>query len=170
MVDTGTPESRTEEKDPLNQSPPEPRVKSEREKSKQSMKMLKFFDHLSESQRQEVLKNLRKDNNNERKKPKNLDKTYSVMENQSNKEKVRLYNKFMETQRKKAVAKRYGGQIPSHQLQSGLQIILVSCKDKDLGEVKVILCKQDRGDDAISHKKTRDKIVKSLVTKITAGN
>jgi hypothetical protein len=66
----------------------------------------------------------------------------------------------METQYKKALAKRCVGKIPSHQLQSGLQITLASCKEKDLGEVKVILCKQDRSNDAISRKKTRDKIVK----------
>jgi hypothetical protein len=88
--------------------------------------MLKFFDRLSESQHQEVLKNLCKDKKIEREKQKNLDKTYSAMENQSNKENARLYDKFMETQCKKAVAKRYGGKIPSHRLQSGLQITLIS--------------------------------------------
>ncbi len=44
----------------------------------------------------------------------------------------------------------------------GIPNLVVSRKDKDLGEVKVILCKQDHGNDAISCKKTRDKIVKSL--------
>ncbi len=92
------------------------------------------------------------------------------MEEQSDTEKVRLYDDYMETQCEKALAKRYVFKIPSHQLQSGLQMTLASCKEKDLGEVKVILCKQDCGNDAISCKKTRDKIVKSLETKITAGN
>ncbi len=100
----GTPEFKTEEKDPLNQSPPELRVKSKCKKSEESMEMLKFFDCLSESQRQEVLENRCKDNKNEREKPKNLNKTYSGMENQSDKEKACLYDKFMETQCKKAVA------------------------------------------------------------------
>jgi hypothetical protein len=76
----------------------------------------------------------------------------------------------METQCKKALTKRYVSKIPSHQLQLGLQITLASHNKKDLGEVKVILHKQDCGNDAISCKKTRDKIVKSLKTKITAGN
>ncbi len=40
----------------------------------------------------------------------------------------------------------------------------------DIGEVKVILCKQDRGDDPISCKKTWDKVIKLLDTKISAGN
>jgi hypothetical protein len=142
MADTGTPESKTEEKDPLKQSPPEPRVKSKREKSEESMEMLKFFNRLSESQHQEVLENLCKDKVNEFEKPKHFNETYSAMENQSDKEKARLYDEFMETQHKKAVSMRYGSKISSHQLQSGLQITLVSCKDKDLGEVKVILCKR----------------------------
>jgi hypothetical protein len=134
MVDMGTPESKTEAKDPLNQS-----LKYECEKSEESMEMLKFFDRLSESQRHKVPENLCKYKENEHEKPKNLNKTYSAMENQSNKEKAHLYGKFMETQRKMAVAKKYGGKIPSHQLQSGLQITLVSSKDKDLGEVEVLL-------------------------------
>jgi hypothetical protein len=137
------------------------------------MEMLKLFDCLSESTREEVLKNLRRTGGEGHDtKPKNLsfEETRSAMEEQSDMEKARLYNDYMETQCKKALTKRYVGKIPSHQLQSGLQITLASCKEKDLGEVKVILRKQDRGNDAISYKKTRDKIVKSLETKITAGN
>jgi hypothetical protein len=137
------------------------------------MEMLEFFDCLSESAREEVLENLRRTGGEGRDtKPKNLsfEETRSAMEEQSDMEKVRLYDDYMETKCKKALAKRYVGKIPSHQLQSGLQITLASRNEKDLGEVKVILCKQDSGDDAISCKKTRDKIVKSLETKITAGN
>jgi hypothetical protein len=51
MVDTGMPESKTEEKDSLDQTPTETKPKSEREKSEESMEMLKFFDCLSESAR-----------------------------------------------------------------------------------------------------------------------
>jgi hypothetical protein len=40
----------------------------------------------------------------------------------------------------------------------------------DLGNVNIILCKHDHGSDAISCKKTRDKVVKSLDLKISAGN
>jgi hypothetical protein len=172
MVDMGTPESKTEEKNSLDQTPTETRPKSERKKSEESMEILKFFDCLSESTCKKVLKNLCRTGEGRDTKPKNLsfDKTCSAMENQSNTEKARLYDDFMETQRKKAFAKRYVSKIPFHQLQSGLQITLVSCKEKDLFEVKVILCKHDHGNDAISQKKTRDKIVKSLETKITDGN
>jgi hypothetical protein len=172
MVDRGMPELKTEEKNSLDQTPIETRPKSECKKSEESMEMLKFFDCLSESTCKEVLKNLCRTGEGRYTKPKNLffDKTCSAMENQSDMEKAHLYNDLIETQRKKALAKRYVGKIPSHQLQSGLQITLVSCKEKDLVEVKVIHCKHDCGDDAISHNKTRDKLVKSLETKITAGN
>jgi hypothetical protein len=171
MVDMSTPELKTEENS-LDQTPTETRPKFKCEKSEESMEMLKFFDCLSESASKEVLKNLRRTGEGCDTKPKNLsfDETLLVMENQSNTENAHLYNDFMETQCKKALAMRYVGKIPSHQLQSGLQITLVSRKEKDLGKVKVILCKQDRGNDAISCKKTRDKNFKSLEMKITAGN
>jgi hypothetical protein len=48
------------------------------------------------------------------------------------------------------------------QTQSGLQFTLATCTDRDLGEVKVILCKQDHGADPISCNKTRDGVVKLL--------
>ncbi len=96
---------------------------------------------------------------------------YSLaMEDKSEGEKASLYDDYIEVQRKQALTKKYGGKIPSHQLQSGLQITLASRSDRDLGKVKVVLRKQDRGDDPISGKKTRDKVVKSLETQISAGN
>ncbi len=103
--------------------------------------MLKFFDCLSESARKEVLKNLRRtggEGPDTKQKNLSFGETRSVMEEQSNMEKARLYDDYMETQCKKALAKRYVGKIPSHQLQSGLQITLASCNKKDLSEVKVI--------------------------------
>ena len=58
----------------------------------------------------------------------------------------------------------------SHELKSGLLISLAPRNSKDLGAVNVILRKQDRGNDAIARKKTRDKVVKALEPKIAAGN
>jgi hypothetical protein len=83
MVDTGTPESNTEEKNSLDQTPTETRPKSKRKQSVESMEMLKFFDCLSESTREEVLKNLCRTGEGRDMKPKNLsfDKTCSAMEN-----------------------------------------------------------------------------------------
>jgi hypothetical protein len=147
MENLGTPESKSEEKDSLDQTPTETKPKSDREKSEESLEMLKFFDFLSESAREEVLKNLCRTGGKGRDmKPKNLsfEETRSAMEEQSNTEKAHLYNDYMETQCKKALAKRYVGTISSHQLQSGLQITLASRNKKNLGEVKVILSKPDR--------------------------
>ncbi len=140
--------------------------------------MLKFFDLLPEGTREEILKNLcriaelnKDDEEDFAVDTKSTVEDYrSAMEGKSEGEKASLYDDYIEAQRKKALTKKYGRKIPSHQLQSGLQITLASRSDKDLGEVKVILHKQDRGDDPISCKKTRDKVVKSLETKISAGN
>ncbi len=60
--------------------------------------------------------------------------------------------------------------VPSHKLQPGLLITLAAWNNKDLGNINIILCKHDRGSDAILRKKTRDKVVKSLDLKISAGN
>jgi hypothetical protein len=57
------------------------------------------------------------------------------------------------------------GKIPALQTQSGLQFTFATCTDRDLGDIKVILCKQDCSADPISCKKTRDKVVKLLDTK-----
>jgi hypothetical protein len=57
-------------------------------------------------------------------------------------EKACLYDEFMEAQHQQATAKKYKGKLPSHELKSGLQITLVTCNYKDIGEVKVILHKQ----------------------------
>ena len=156
-------------------------IKTERMKSNDSMEMLKFFDLLPEGAQEEILKNLcrnatefTKDEDEEEELPVDTKSTVndynSAMVGKSDGEKVSLYDEYIEAQRKKAHTKKYEGKIPSHQLESGLQITLASRSDRDLGEVKVVLCKQDRGDDPISRKKTRDKVVKSLETKISAGN
>ncbi len=65
---------------------------------------------------------------------------------------------------------RYGVKNPSNQLQTGLQITLISHNERDIGEVKVVLCKQDCGADLISCKKMQVKVVKSLEPRISAGN
>jgi hypothetical protein len=145
-------------------------VNTERMKSNNSMEMLKFFDLLPEGAREEILKNLRrnateftKDKDEEEELPVDTKLTVedykSAMEGISDGEKASLYDEYIEAQRKKAHTKKYEGKIPSHQLESGLQITLASHSDRDLGNVKFVLRKQDRGDDPISRKKTRDKVV-----------
>jgi hypothetical protein len=63
------------------------------------------------------------------------------MDTESPKEKKCLYDEYMEEQCQKAEALYYGGKVSSHQLQTGLQITLVSHNERDvvIGEVKVIL-------------------------------
>ncbi len=89
----------------------------------------------------------------------------------NNAEKARLYDKILQSKHQAAKEKKYSScKIPAFQNKWGLQISLETCTDQDLGVVNVILCKHDRGDDPISCKKTRDKVVKALETKILAGN
>jgi hypothetical protein len=70
--------------------------------------------------------------------------------------KAHLYDKHMEAECKTRKTLRYSTKIPSHELQTGLQITLVSRTDRDIGDVKLILCKQDCGIDPISCKKTHN--------------
>jgi hypothetical protein len=59
---------------------------------------------------------------------------------------------------------------PVLQNKWGLQITTKTRTDHDLGDVKVILHKNERGNDPFSRKKTRDKVVQALEIKISAGN
>jgi hypothetical protein len=59
MVSTGTPEAKeTDRKDHPDGSPLEMKVKTEREKSKDSMEMLAYFDKLPANKREELLSQL----------------------------------------------------------------------------------------------------------------
>jgi hypothetical protein len=59
MVSTGTPEAKeTDREDHPDGSPLEMKVKTEREKSKNSMEMLAYFDKLPENTREELLSQL----------------------------------------------------------------------------------------------------------------
>jgi hypothetical protein len=60
--------------------------------------------------------------------------------------------------------------IPSKQLNSGFEFTLVSHNTADIGGARVILHKNERGNDAIQHKKTRDKVDQALKPEISAGN
>jgi hypothetical protein len=62
------------------------------------------------------------------------------------------------------------GEFPSHQLQSRLLISLVLCSDRGLNDATVVLQKGDRGANLITRKKMRDKVIKALEPKISAGN
>ncbi len=78
--------------------------------------------------------------------------------------------KAKEAQKKANLASKYGGTIPSHQLQNGLLISIVPCSDRDLNHAKLVLRKRDRGANPIACKKMHNKVVKALEPKISAGN
>jgi hypothetical protein len=65
---------------------------------------------------------------------------------------------------------RRSGMVPSYQLCSGFQLTLSSRDDKKIEATSVILCKNERGADAIARKKTGDKVVQALKPEISAGN
>ncbi len=102
-----------------------------------------------------------------------LDDFMSQVDTACNEEvKNQLYEeaKAKEAQQKANLASTYGGTIPSHRLQSGLLISLLPCSDRGLNDAKVVLQKGDRGANPIARKKTRDKVVKALEPKNSAGN
>ncbi len=85
--------------------------------------------------------------------------------------KAELYDDIMQEKRKRKIALKYGSRtLPSHELSLGLQITLSSCTEWDLKGTRIIIGKHECGNDAITRKKTRDKVVKSLDPKISAGN
>jgi hypothetical protein len=111
--------------------------------------MLAYFVKLPDNTHEELLSqlclqgNMRASTASELQPKKNLEEYRSEMDNASNADKSRLYDNFIETQRKKAFDREYMGKIPALQTQSCLQFTLATRTDRDLGGVKVILCKQD---------------------------
>jgi hypothetical protein len=148
-------------------------------------KMMGYFNALPAADHAQLLVSLRKCDPNVHTVPagntdmtfphptRSLDDYMSLVDTTCNEEvKNQLYKeaKAKEAQQKANLASTYGGNIPSHQLQSGLLLSLVPCSDRGLNDAKVILRKGDRGADPIAHKNTRDKDVKALEPKISAGN
>ncbi len=151
MVSTGTPEAKeTIREDHPDRSPLEMKVKTEREQSEDSMEMLAYFDKLPDNTCEKLLSQLclqgnpRASTASELQPKKNLEEYYrSEMDNASDTDKSRLYDDFIKTKCKKAFDREYMGKIPALQTQSCLQFTVATCTYRDLGDVKVILCKQD---------------------------
>jgi hypothetical protein len=140
MVSTVTPEAtETDPEDHPDKSPLEMKVKTEREKSKDSMEMLAYFDKLPDKTRKELLSPLCLQGDpcastaSELQPKKNLEEYMSEMDNARDADKSRLYDVFIETQCKMAFDREYMGKIPALQTQLGLQFTLATCKDRDLG-------------------------------------
>ncbi len=117
----------------------------------------------------------------------NKDKNSSGEElNSENDIKQRLWKEYSATKEEESAAKKLeedtaayvrianarslSGTIPSGKLMSGFEMMLTSCADNKIGGTVVILRKNERGKDAISRKKTRDKVVQALKPEISAGN
>jgi hypothetical protein len=110
MVSTGTPEAKeTNCKGHPDGSPLEMKVKTEHEKSKNSMEMLAYFDKLPDNTREELLSQLCLQGDplastaSESQPIKNLEKYRLEMDNASDADKSRLYDDFIKTQRKKGI-------------------------------------------------------------------
>jgi hypothetical protein len=150
------------------------KIKSERKKTAKGMEIFAYFQALSNDMRSEILENLRQDKDEDDyvANSRRCLAFFSSMDvSKSESEKAKLYSTLTQEKCKAEVAMKYGNKNnPSHELMSGLLINLAAQTDKDLGDVNIILCKHDHGSDAISCKKTRDKVVESLNLKILAGN
>ena len=147
---------------------------SDSKKANETREMLCYLNTLIDKDHEQLLKSLV---NMIHTPPKvglqSLDDSMSQLDNACNEEvQSQLYEeaKAKEVQQKANLANKYGSSNLAHQLHSGLPISLVPCSDKSIGDVKVFLRKGDRGANPFACKKTRDKIVKALKLKISAGN
>ncbi len=136
-------------------------------KSSQNNKMLDYFNALSDAERKSILRNLRADKEQEQfmRDETKFPTPYPVKVEPTTEEikKVELYDNIMQEKRKCKIASKYGSSTtPLHELSSGLQITLFSRTEQDLKGTRIIIGKHERGNDAITCKKTRDKLVKSL--------
>jgi hypothetical protein len=116
MVSMGTPEAKeTDREDHPDGSLLEMKVKTEHEKSKNSMEVLAYFDKLPDNTREELLSQLCLQGNphastaSELQPKKNLDEYRSEIDSASDADKSRLYDDFIETQGKKAFDREYMG-------------------------------------------------------------
>jgi hypothetical protein len=85
-----------------------------------------------------------------------------------------IYEAYAKKERDAANAKTSvelnSGSSTAWKLQSGFQITHASCSTTEINKVKVVLSKQDRGDNPISRQKTCSKVVSALKPEISAGN
>ncbi len=144
MVNAGTPEAKEiDHKDHLDGSPLEMKVKTECEKSKDTMEMLAYFDKLPDNTCKELLSQLclqgepRASTASELQPKKNLEEYMSEMDNTRDTDKSRLYNEFIKTECKKAFDRKYMGKILALQTQLGLQFTLATARIETLVKLKL---------------------------------
>ncbi len=114
------------------------KMKTEHEKSENSMEILAYFDKLPDKTHEELLSQLRLQGDSrastasELQPKKNLDVYMSEMDNASSADKLRPYDEFIKTEHKKAFDRKYMGKIPALQTRLGLQFTLATRTDRDL--------------------------------------
>ena len=158
---------------------------SDSKKANDMKQMLRYLDALTNEDCKSLLENLcaydpnafkgqAGDASTKSPQPKSLDDYMSQMADARDEEvQLQLYKeaRAKRVQQRAEIASNFGGGSPAPQLQSGLLLSLVPHSDKGPGDVKVVLRKGDRGANPFAcKKKTRDKIVKALEPKISAGN
>ncbi len=119
-------------------------------KSRQHVELLAYFDALSASQCSDVLRNLRADKEEGEflEAPFKSDQVEATPDEVA---KAELYDNIMKERRTHNLRLKYGSHsVPSHSLASGLQITLSSRNEWDLRETKIIIRKEERGNDAIT--------------------
>jgi hypothetical protein len=99
------------------------------------MQLLDCLDLLPNNPKNALLKQLCGFSSTGASSKKNLNKAESANSESARDIKACLYDEHMETECKTREALHYGTKIPSHELQTGLQITLVSQTDWDIGDV-----------------------------------
>jgi hypothetical protein len=130
----------------------------------QNDKLISYVDALDYDQHASILNNLREERNAAGRKLKQ-ESTQAMPDNVE-----RGRDSFFNERRQRVSLSATIPTTPSHSLASGLQITMSSRNKRDLSDTRIIIKKDERGSDAITRKKTRDKVVKPLERKLSAGN
>ena len=153
--------------------PPTPGVKTEDEdKAYDEGEFLFYFNKIPPDERKSILK-VMEDQSSEKYVP-----TGDATSDATTDAMSKLFKAFMEDSKKKAATTTTSRfppppiplAPPVRHTKSGLEINLASRKTDKLESTRVILFKYERGNDPISTKKTRDKVVKAIEPKISTNN
>ncbi len=119
------------------------KVKTECEKSKDSMEMLAFFNKLPDKTHEELLSQLclqgdpRASTASESQPKKNLEEYMSEMDNASNADKSRLYDEFIKTQHKRHLTVNIWARFPLFKLNQAFNSLLLLARIEILVKLKL---------------------------------
>jgi hypothetical protein len=168
-----TPDNKPTVRVPPPPPPPPVEVKTnDNDKAYDEGEFLFYFNKIPPEERKSILK-VMEEQSNEKYVPTNETNNDASIDAMS-----KLFKAFMED------CKKTGGTTttsrspptpiplayPAQHTKSGLEINLASRKTDELESTRVILFKYERGNDPISKKKTRDKVVTALDPKISTNN